>query len=98
MNNKKAWRRPVNEERGDVVEVKPLGDRQLGRVDPEKYAEHLKQQLEIYCKAVAMSWVGILFFFFVEFYFLFLLILVKNITTIDVVKKRTIRRNHLLFY
>jgi hypothetical protein len=60
----------VGSGRDDVVEVKPLRDRQPGQIDPEKYAEHLKQQLEIYCKAVAMSRVGILFFF-LEVYFQF---------------------------
>lgn len=55
----------------DVVEIKPPAfDPQPGQVDPEKYAEHLKQQLEIYCKAVAMSRVGISFFP-VEFEFQF---------------------------
>jgi hypothetical protein len=56
----------------DVVEIKPPVDRQPGQIDPERYAEHLKQQLEIYCKAVAMSRVGILFLLF-EFQFHFLL-------------------------
>jgi hypothetical protein len=52
----------------DVVEIKPPVDRQPYQIDPEKYAEHLKQHLEIYCKAVAMSQVGISFFL-VEFLF-----------------------------
>jgi hypothetical protein len=52
----------------DVVEIKPPVHRQPGQIDPEKYAEHLKQHLEIYCKVVAMSQVGISFFL-VEFSF-----------------------------
>jgi hypothetical protein len=39
----------------DVVEIKPPALEQQAASDPEKYAQHLKQQLEIYCKAVAMS-------------------------------------------
>lgn len=42
----------------DVVEIKPPALERQAASDPEKYAQHLKQQLEIYCKAVAMSRVG----------------------------------------
>ncbi|KAF3324387.1 light-inducible protein CPRF2-like isoform X1 [Carex littledalei] len=39
----------------DVVEIKPPALERQAASDPEKYAQHLKQQLDIYCKAVAMS-------------------------------------------
>ncbi|KAJ1701215.1 hypothetical protein LUZ63_000994 [Rhynchospora breviuscula] len=40
----------------DVVEIKPpVFEQPTAPIDPQKYAEHLKQQLELYCKAVAMS-------------------------------------------
>jgi hypothetical protein len=52
----------VDSENDSVVEIKPPMDQQPSHVDPEKYSEHLKKHLEIYCKAVAMSRVGISFF------------------------------------